>query len=173
MGITEYARHRGLDHKSIRHALLVGRIQKTASGQIDSDQADRDWQQWHEEERVCLTKPGQAIGTVRTKAEAGGGAVVTEAVPGITYLQARALSQVWDAKKRKLLVEKLEDKFVDKNSVAVEAARLYRSLRDACFELPARLATPLSVETDPTRIYKSLETEIRQVFQRFSEGKLG
>lgn len=173
MGITEYARHRGLDHKAIRNALAVGRIHKTESGQIDSDQADRDWQNWSEEVRDFLTKPGQARGTVRARADAGGGTVVTEAVPGITYLQARALSQVWDAQKKKIQVKKLEDRYVEKDKVAIEAARLYRLLRDACFELPARLATPLSVETDATQIYRLIETEIRQVFQRFSEGKLG
>ena len=44
MGIREYGRHRNVSHVAVLKALRSGRIQQTADGLIDSDQADRDWQ---------------------------------------------------------------------------------------------------------------------------------
>jgi hypothetical protein len=43
MGVTDYARHRGLNLQAIQYAVRKGRIQRDANGLIESEQADIDW----------------------------------------------------------------------------------------------------------------------------------
>jgi hypothetical protein len=44
MGVTDYARHRGLNLSTVQYAVQKGRIKRDPNGLIDSVQADIDWE---------------------------------------------------------------------------------------------------------------------------------
>jgi len=166
MGVTEYVRHRGCTLQEVRHALELGHIVRLPNGQIDSDAADRSWKE-NEIEVPSLVKAGRP-----SAAEVAQRQVVTVAEPGITYSAARALSQVYVAQQRKLVVEKLKGELVSRAEVDREAAKLYRGLRDAFLNLPARLSSQLAVETDPSKVFHLLDGDIRRILSDFADGKI-
>jgi hypothetical protein len=91
----------------------------------------------------------------------------------MTFMQARALREVYEAQRRQLELEARRGELVKAGDVKQEAYRLFRVLRDACLNLPPRLAAQLAAETDEGNARQILEDELTRIFQTFSEGKLG
>jgi len=175
MGITEYSRYRGCELNAVQEAVAAGRIQRNADGQIDAEQADRDWElnsiQRTEEPKAARGPRRGGKGRGSRAAAVDDDERVTVAVPGIPYAPARALSQVYEAQRRELVVERMRGSMVLRSEVEAEAHRLYRQMRDACLQLPARLSAQLAAEKDPHRVHALLAEEIRQLFLDFSDGK--
>ena len=163
MGITEYARHRGVEDAAVHYAVQVGRIKRNPDGLIDAEAADRDWVDNTQERESKPTGPPRGHYKPLPPAERA-----LEPVPGITYSDARALREVYVAQKHKLSIIERSGKMVDRQEVEEEASRLFRMLRDACFNLPPRLAAQLAAETDEMAVFDILEAALRRVFEDFA-----
>ena len=164
MGITEYARHRGVEDAAIHFAVQAGRINRNPDGLIDVEAADRDW-----EANTQKRSPAEGSPRGRYKAPAER---ALEPVPGITYTDARALREVYVAQKHKLSIREKTGELVSRREVEEEASRLFRMIRDACFNLPPRLAAQLAAESDEMAVFDILEGALRRVFEDFAEGRL-
>ena len=151
--------------QAVQYAIARGRIQVTEDNRIESESADQAWTDTSgESRREAPQEPKPAKDKERKYA--------TVAEPGIPYVDARALREVVEVKRRELELEVRRGELVRKDDVEREAFRLYRRLRDAVFNIPPRLAAQLAAETDEHRIFELLEGEIRAVFTDFSEGRL-
>jgi hypothetical protein len=161
MGITEYARHRGVADIVVHTAVRSGRIKRNPNGLIDSDVADQQWE-------ANTQKPtGSARGRYKEPEDRA-----VEAVPGITYSDARALREVYVAQKHALSILERTGELVPRRDVEEEASNCFRMIRDACFNLPPRLSAQLAAETDEATVHDLLETELRRIFEDFAEGRL-
>lgn len=167
MGITEYARHRGVEDAAVHYAVQMGRIRRNPDGLIDAETADRDWVDNTQEREPKSSGPPRGHYKPLPPSERA-----LEPVPGITYSDARALREVYVAQKHKLSIIERSGKMVDRQEVEEEASRLFRMLRDACFNLPPRLAAQLAAETDEMAVFDILEGALRRVFEDFAEGRL-
>lgn len=166
MGITEYARHRGVEDAAVHFAVRAGRIRRNSDGMIDADAADRDW-----EANTQDRTPAKA-GPARGYYQGTEGERALEPVPGITYSDARALREVYVAQKHKLSIKERTGELVPRRDVEEEASKQFRLLRDACFNLPPRLAAQLAAESDEAACFDILEASLRRVFEDFAEGRL-
>lgn len=167
MGITEYARHRGVEDAAVHFAVRAGRITRNRDGMIDADTADRDWDA-NTQERTPTVKKGPARGYY----EPTEGERAMEPVPGISYTDARALTQVFVAQKHKLSIREKTGELVLRQEVEEEASKQFKLIRDACFNLPPRLAAQLAAEPDEAACFEILEAAMRRVFEDFAEGRL-
>lgn len=176
MTIADYARHRSLERKAIRYAIQNGRITIRPDKLIDSAQADIEWEANTDESKVRTIDqlhPRHVNGHAATTAAA------TLEVPseergtkGSDYAKARAATQVYEARLKKLRYEERAKNLVPAKDVADVAHQTLRCLRDACLNIPARLSAQLAAESDANRIYVLLEIEIGSIFNDFAEGKI-
>lgn len=169
MGITEYARHRGVEDGAVHFAVRAGRIKRNADGLIDAETADRDWEANTQD--MSAQEPRQKTGPARGYYQPTGERAL-EPVPGITYSDARALKEVYVAQKHKLSIRERTSELVSRREVEEEASNCFRKIRDACFNLPPRLSAQLAAESDEQTVYDVLEAALRRVFEDFAEGKL-
>lgn len=167
MGITEYARHRGVEDAAVHFAVRNGRIRRNSDGLIDAEAADRDWVENTEERERAGTPRGHYQPKALPPADRA-----MEPVPGISYSDARALREVFVAQKHKLSIREKTGELVPRREVEEEASKQFRMLRDACFNLPPRLAAQLAAESDEAACYEILEAAMRRVFEDFAEGRL-
>ena len=169
MGIPEYARHRGVEDAAVHFAIRAGRIKRNADGLIDSDTADRDWvENTEERERPMAVMPR---GHYQPKPVPPSDRAI-EPVPGISYSDARALREVFVAQKHILSLKERSGELVERSEVEREASNQFRLIRDACFNLPPRLAAQLAAESDEAGCFEILESAMRRVFEDFAEGRL-
>lgn len=167
MGITEYARHRGVEDAAVHFAVRAGRIRRNPDGLIDAEAADRDWE---DTTQVRAAPSGPPRGHYKPLPAVSERAV--EAVPGISYSDARALREVYVAQKHKISIKEKTAELVSRREVEEEASKQFRLLRDGCFHLPPRLAAQLAAESDEAAVFEILEGALRRVFEDFAEGRL-
>jgi hypothetical protein len=192
MGITEYARHRGVSLTAVQYAVKRGRITRRADGLIDTDQADREWQQNtnHAQARfdqrgVPKKKPEGEPPAASGHVQRGRHAAATHAArhaeqdaaelgsterlgTGPDFNKARAAKEIYEARIKKLDYEERLGDLVSRKSVEVEAFTAFRVLRDACFNIPDRVAAQIAAESDGTVVYEILMTELRRAFEDFA-----
>jgi hypothetical protein len=66
----------------------------------------------------------------------------------------------------------MEGKLMSRAEVERRTAWLYRSMRDACLNLPSRLATQLAAETDEATVRRIFEVELHRIFGDSAEREL-
>jgi hypothetical protein len=96
----------------------------------------------------------------------------TQKTHSTDYAQARASTQVYEAKLKKLRYEERAGNLTP--TADVESARFteFRTLREACFNIPSRVAPLLATASSISTCQQLLEDELRKVFDAYSEGKL-
>jgi hypothetical protein len=146
-------------------------VSRTVEGRIDRPGLSRD-------------TSATADGGLATTAGAGGAgappASSADAAPddapgdqaSAEYRQDRARNERIRADLAQLELDKAKGLLID----AAEAARMaytsFRSLRDQAFNLAARLAPQLAIETDVLRIEQLIDAELSTVFGQFDEARL-
>jgi hypothetical protein len=151
--ITEYARHRGVSLAAVQHAVQRGRIHRYPDGMIDTDRADREWEQntLHSNARFDQRgvpkkkregSPPAATGHVqagrhRVEQDAAELGSAERLASGPDFNKARAAKEIYEARIKKLDYEERLGNLVSRKSVEVEAFTVFRILRDACFNNPA------------------------------------
>jgi hypothetical protein len=190
MGITEYARHRGCNLAAVQYAVKQGRITRQDDGLIDSDQADQEWEKntMHSNARYGPKRkrqpegdPPPATGHVLRGRRAAATHAARHAEQDATELgsaermgtapdfnKARAAKEIYEARIKKLDYEERLGNLVSRKSVEVEAFTAFRILRDACFNVPDRVASQIAAETDQTVVYDLLMSELRRAFEDFA-----
>jgi hypothetical protein len=159
----KYAQFRGLSHQAVNKAVRSGRI-PSVDGKIDPVAADAAWER--------NTRPGPGNGSngrptrSATKAEvdAGNGhdLAATER-PHATYSAARALREVYLAKRAKLEFEAAEGNLVSVEEVKARAFEAARALREQLLALPPRLAPVLFAAPDVATCHRLLEKALLDV----------
>lgn len=175
MGVTEYARHRGVAMRAVSFAIERGRIKKNADGMIDSDQADRDWERNtnHAQARYGPKPPRAHAARHKAKESAAAAADPERMASSASFANARAAKEVYEARLKKLEFDERQGSLISRKAVEVAAHNRGRILRDALMNIPNRLAAQLAAEKDPAGCHDLLEAELRMVFEEFSGGKLG
>jgi hypothetical protein len=172
MGIVDYATHRNCAVNAVVEAIAAGRISVNESNLIDVAVADQDWDG---STFASLARPSTPV-EIRSTPVVGGGSPgepakkkATVAVPGITFADARALREVYDAQKRELDLAIKRGELVRVVDVQRQAFGLYRAIRDTVFAVPARVAAQLAAETDEAVVRDVLEAELAAIFDSFAE----
>ena len=178
MTITEYTRHRGCQLQAVQYAVKAGRIQRDADGKIDSDQADADWERntSHSHARYGPKPPRKQEGPTQSHsakvkaadaaADLGSG---ERLATGPDYSKARAAKEIYEARLKKLDYEERLGNLVPRSEVELAAFNRFRILRDACFNIPNRIAAQIAAESDPATVFQILEDEVRLVFDNFAD----
>jgi hypothetical protein len=191
LGITEYARHRGVSLTAVQYAVKRGRITRRVDGLIDTEQADREWEQntMHSNARVdqlgVPKKPRADPPAATGHVQAGRHRAATHAIrhaeqdaaelgsgerlaTGPDFNKARAAKEIYEARIKKLDYEERLGNLVSRKSVELEAFNAFRILRDACFNIPDRVSAQIAAETDATVVYETLMVELRRAFEEFA-----
>lgn len=157
----ELARALKRDQRAVRLAAEKGRITRRPDGLYDLEQAVEEFAANTMHERGhnnrSETPPEMPLPN-ETKSTA--------------YAKARAGTQIYEGLLKKL---RYEEKAKNLTPTAdVENARFteFRALREACFNIPSRVAALLAGESDVGRCQLLLETELRKVFDAYADGKL-
>jgi hypothetical protein len=176
VGIGEIARMVKRDPKAIRNAVKSGRITQRPDGLFDTETAVAEWNAATMKERghnnrtkkVVEIDQQPAVPEEPTDVPLNG----ERPAKGSDYAKARAVSQIYEARMRKLRYDERAKTLTPAQDVADAAFQSYRCLRDACMNIPSRLAGLVAAETDVERCFQMIENEIVIVFNDFSEGKI-
>jgi hypothetical protein len=88
------------------------------------------------------------------------------------YRTARAVTQIYEARTKKLKYEERAGNLVPKKDVENARFAEFRILREACANIPSRVAAQLASENQIAKCQQLLDAEIASVFNAFSAGKL-
>jgi hypothetical protein len=155
MSLRGYATHRGVALSAVQKAIKSGRIATLQDGRIDSDRADIDWERNTTRRAPAVTQRGQ---------EEDG-----EVFGASQYTKARAVREHYQARLAKIEYEERVAKLVPKDEVQVAAFNKFRQYRDAMLNIPDRLAAMLAAETEESKCYEILATEIRKALNDFAD----
>jgi hypothetical protein len=162
---AELAKHLNRNRTAVRLAAEQGRLTQREDGRFDLEQAVREWTETtHHEKGHNNRAPKPEIPTpdIPLRSE----------TKSTDYAKARAGTQIYEALLKKLRYEERAKHLTP--TADVETARFteFRILREACSNIPARIAAIVAGETQVERCQQLLEAEINTVFNAFAEGKL-
>lgn len=153
------------DRKAVRLAAEQGRITRREDGLFDLEEAVQQWNETtHHEKGHNNRKLPTEIPTPEIPLRAE--------TRSSDYAKARAGTQIYEALLKKLRYEERAKNLTP--TADVETARFteFRILREACFNIPTRIAAAVAGETDVERCQQILEAELNSVFNAFADGKL-
>lgn len=137
----EYARRKGITHRAVQKAIAAGRI-LAHDGKVDPDEADRMWS--------LNTDPSKPKGTATARtppAEPPAGAPpdsVNRSLRGeggLSYADARAVREAYQARLAKLDYEERSGKLVNADQVAEAWEKIIQASRTKVLGLPAKIKT--------------------------------
>lgn len=169
--VKEFAKHRGITERSVFRYLLSGGIPKEArikEGRklfIDQDVADA-YMDSNFTPRKVLLAAGQS--TPSSPVMAAKDLTQQAQTAGLSYTDARALSQQYRAALLKLEIDEKTGKLVDAEAVKNAAFCKARTLRDSLLNIPDRVAPILAAENDQMKISEILTGEIRQALDELA-----
>lgn len=154
------------DPMAIRKAVRDGRVTPRADGMFDQDAAVQEWMDTTHHEKGHNNKLHQLPDLPTPEIP------LPNETKSTAYAKARAGTQIYEALLKKLRYEERAKNLTP--TADVESARFteFRTLREACFNIPSRISALLAGENDPAKCQQMLEGELTSVFQAFSEGKL-
>jgi hypothetical protein len=144
-------------HFAVQKAIKAGRISTLSDGRIDSDVADREWQE------NTIARPPRDLGRQHAGDEDPGGFGASQ------YTKARAVREHYQARLAKIEYEERVAKLVSKDEVQVAAFNKFRQFRDQLLNLPDRLAAMLAAEMEAAKVYEILASEIRKALNEFAD----
>jgi hypothetical protein len=150
---------------AVRKAIAAGRITPEPDGTIDPEKADRDW--------AAHTDPAQPRRRARVAGEQqlsnGAGA---KALPGAAnYARVRTVGEALKAEERRIKLDVLKGKLVDRARAIATVFALARRERDAWLSWPARVAALMAAElrVDPHAMETVLESHVRKHLAELSD----
>lgn len=175
---VELAKALGRDRMAIRAAVRNGRITQRDDKRFDLDQAILEFQATTHHEKGHNNRSGSPA-SAKLATPAGQLPEIPQPeiplgqeVKTTAYAKARAATQISEALLKSLRYEKAAGNLTP--TADVETARFteFRTLRDACFNIPARIAPLLAGESSVEKCEQMLEAELQIVFGAFADGKL-
>lgn len=176
LGVTAYARHRGVRLRAVQDAIERGRLSASVSGPagrrvIDVALADREWEAADpaqaERGRArsgSKTRPRPAASSVESSSDEA-----TDVTVAADYYLERARREKHAAEKIRLEVLRLKGELVEVAEVNRRAFEAARRVRDALIALPNRLGPVIAAEVDPGEVARMLESELVQVLEAVSK----
>jgi hypothetical protein len=166
------------DRMAVRVAVKNGRLTQRPDKLFDLDEAVAEFMATTHHEKGHNNR---SAGRAKSQAPILGGALPDIPAPDIplpaetkstAYARARAGTQIYEALLKKLRYEERAKNLTP--TADVENARFteFRTLREACFNIPSRIAALLAGESDVARCQKLLADELTRVFEAFADGKL-
>jgi hypothetical protein len=177
VGEVELAKALGRDRMTIRAAKRAGRITPGADGLYDLDAAIAEFNATTHHEKGHNNYSSASSASL-DQTPVGLPEIPNPEIPlptdvkSTAYAKARAGTQIYEALLKKL---KYEERAKNLTPTAdVEQARFTeaRILREACFNIPSRIAAQLATESTIEGCQRILEAELTNVFQAFADGKL-
>jgi hypothetical protein len=174
VGEVELARVLQRDRMAIRKAVTAGRITQRTDGLFDLDAAVEEF---NANTNHAKGHNNRSDATASAKQEPVGDEppeipadMPTLSKQSTTYATARANREWYDAKLKRLRYEERAHSLTP--TADVEAARFmeFRTLREACFQIPSRVAALLAGESDVARCQQMLNAELTSVFEAFADG---
>ena len=174
---VELAKILGRDRMAVRVAVRNGRITQRTDGLFDQEAAVAEFMATTHHEKGHNNRSASA-GSPKAQFTGALPDIPSPEIPlpteakSTAYAKARAGTQIYEALLKKLRYEERAKNLTP--TVDVENARFteFRTLREACFNIPSRIAALLAGESDVARCQQLLEAELANVFQAFSDGKL-
>lgn len=168
MGFREYARHRGVALRAVQKAITAGRITVVGEGRdrrIDSDQADRDWQQNTDPAKQSLL---HSAGLPALDPDDGADEEAAQAVNDTAeYRAARAQREQVRLESERIDLELKRGSVVEAQQAKRLVFTAFRSLRDAVLQVPARVKDRCAAAPDALQVEKILDAELAEVFAGF------
>lgn len=154
------------DRKAVRLAAEQGRITRV-NGMFDLDQAIQQWNETTHHEKGHNNRAPKPAADLPTP-----DIPLRPETRSTDYAKARAGTQIYEALLKKLRYEERAKHLTP--TADVENARFteFRILREACFNIPSRIAPIIAGESDVERCQQLLEAELYAVFNAFADGKL-
>lgn len=151
-----YARHRGVALSAVQKAIETGRISTQPDGRIDSDRADVEWEQNTTQHAPPISKRGHDEDDV--------------SIFGASqYTKARAVREYYQAQLAKIEYGERVATLVPKDQVQVAAFNKFRQFRDHMLNIPDRVAAIVAAETETSKCYEVLATEVRRALNEFAD----
>ena len=97
----------------------------------------------------------------------------TDASKNATYMQAKTMREVYEAKNAQLEHEERTGKLLRADEVKSHLASKVASMREAFLQIPSRLVPILAAETEPAKIHTLLEDEIVRAMALVNEAPDG
>jgi len=174
MSVPEYAKHRGVHERSIRRYLSEGHLERAVRRQgrkivIDAETADKTLDKLITTRKELLgvkTPPSasdksEAARKIRTSEKAG--------TAGLTFHEARTLTQRYKAALLKLELDEKTGRLADVEAINTEVFNKARAVRDTILNIPDRISPILAAESDPARVSQLLEIELTGALEELSE----
>lgn len=156
LSLRAYAQHRGVALAAVQKAITTGRI-TTVDGKIDPEIADK---QWAENSNARSAAPTEKAKPASAAADGGTGA---------NYQVARAIREQFAARNAKLDYDERIGRLLDRDAVEKAAFESHRQIRDFMLAIPDRLAPILAAESDPQKVLRILDDEIRARLTEFAD----
>jgi len=156
LSLRAYSRHRAVALSAVQRAIESGRISTLPDGRVNSEVADREWEENTRLGAPSILKPAQ-----NTKNRTRDGAP--------QYAESRAERERYVALLVKLQYEERAGELVNKHEVQTEIFKAFREFRDNMQNIPARVAAVVAAESDPAKVHEILAAEIRSALQEFSD----
>lgn len=170
LSIRGYAAHRGCSKSAVMKAIQDGRITREADGRIDPAKADSQWKRNSDpiqvEAQNTRRPHEQDKPTAKPKREA---AADNSSSEGLTYIQSRAIRELYVARLRKLEYEEKASRLVPVEKITVRWFNLARQLRDQLMTVPNRIDAIVAAEGDRFKVNQIIAEEITRVLEEFSK----
>lgn len=169
MGLSRraYARHRGVRESAVRKAIAAGRIPLESDGTIDPAKADAAW--------TARTDPAQQRPRRKRNAASSEAGVLGEAGESAhsatSFVRVRTVGEALKAEERRIKLDVLKGKLVDRARTVATVFALARRERDAWLNWPPRVAALMAAElrVDPHQMETVLDKYVRKHLAELSD----
>lgn len=170
LSIRAYAAHRGCSKSAVMKAVQSGRITRDEDGKIDPAKADLQWERNSDPGQVEAQKEAQQPAPqAKPKTKTDETAPTASSAEGPTYIQSRAIRELYVARLRKMEYEEKAGRLVPLEKVTVRWFNLARQLRDQLLGIPNRIDAILAAENDRFKVNELLSEELSRVLEEFSK----
>jgi hypothetical protein len=169
LSIRGYAEHRGCSKSAVSKALKEGRITREKDGTIDPEKADKQWAANSDPAQVKAQKARKKKKAAKPKTQNSKEPESAQPENPNTYIQSRAIRELYVARLRKLEYEEKAGQLVSVDRVTVRWFNLTRQLRDQLLAIPNRIDAVAAAETDRFTVNQIIADEIARVLEEFSK----
>jgi hypothetical protein len=159
ISIRGYARHRGVSDKAVRKAIDAGRITLDDKGQINTEEADLDWEENTDQMKQNLMT------------------VVDQNTPKKdknSYTKIKTAHELYKAQLTQLALQEKKGQLIHKDMVKAQVSQLSRQVRDSWMNWPSRVSALMAAELDieEHELHIILERYVREHLNDIGDGKL-
>jgi hypothetical protein len=172
ISIRAYARLRGCSESAVRKAISSKRIKPDPDGTIDSDRANKEWEQntfVNATLRSSTTKPAQQPRPQPRTITSAPSVDAPSSDPVQSYLRARAVKETFNAKVAQMEYEERAGRLIQASRAAEYASTFSAIIKDHLMAMPDRLAPMLAAIDDERAAHRILFNDVSAVLKKLSK----